>query len=287
MGMDLEQNRGFLVCLWFVSEDGDIAVGVEAVDHTGAGRDGHPQTFVADGHATIWPDLQSGARTPDVRPPCATGCRTQDGAIFPTGFLRGRLGSAAQFAMDFLGVAMATQFGQEGVGRFRGADVFGSEQGGKPSLPVLMLAFDFAFGLGSAGVAQGDAVEVQRGSELGQRLGSLWEEKAMAIHIEFERQAMFGESGGQKVEVGQQVFGVINLSAGADAGTVIQQIEQRIVSLVTWEPTVRCGIQLPECADLEALPAPHRSGRAAWGNGVSQIVGDGPPANGGRIDLKA
>ena len=137
----------------------------------------------------------------------------------------GSIGSAAQFAMDFLGIAMATQFTQEGVGRFRGDDIFGREQSGKPPLPVLVLAFDFTFGLGSASVAKGDAVEVQRGPELGQRLGSLWEEKAMAIHIEFKRQAMFGESGGPEVEVGEQVFGVIDLSAGADAGTVIQQIE--------------------------------------------------------------
>ena len=50
---------------------------------------------------------------------------------------------------------------------------------------------------------------------------------------------------------------------------------------------MRCGVQLPERADLKALPAPNRSGLAAWGNGMSQIVGDGPPANGGRIDLKA
>jgi len=37
MGLDLEQNRGFLMYLWFVSQDGDISVGMEAVDDRGAG----------------------------------------------------------------------------------------------------------------------------------------------------------------------------------------------------------------------------------------------------------
>ena len=113
-----------------------------------------------------------------------------------------------------------------------------------------MLAFDFAFGLRGAGVAQGDAVEMQGGSELSQCFGPLGEEKAMAIDVKFEWQAMFHESGGKKVKVGEQVFGVINLGARADAGAIVQQIEQRIVSFVAWEPTVGSGVQLPECADL-------------------------------------
>lgn len=46
------------------------------------------------------------------------------------------------------------------------------------------------------------------------------------------------------------------------------------------------GVQLPERADLEALPATDRSGCTPGGYGVSQVVGDGPPANGGWIDLK-
>lgn len=127
-------------------------------------------------------------------------------------------------------------------------------------MPVLVLAFDFAFGLRGARVAQGDAVEVQGGSELSQRFGSLREEKAMAIDIKFEWQAMFNESGGKKVKIGEQVFGVIDFGASADAGAIVQQIKQRIVSFIAWEPTVRSGVQLPERADLEALPAPDRSG---------------------------
>ncbi len=80
--------------------------------------------------------------------------------------MSGGIGGAPQFAMDFLGVAMTAQLGQQCVGGFRASDVFGSEQSGKPPLPVLVLPFDFTFGLGRAGVTQGDAVEVQGGPQL-------------------------------------------------------------------------------------------------------------------------
>ena len=283
----MEQNRGFLVGHGFMSQDGDVAVGMETVDHPGAGSDSRAEAFITNGHATIGAYFQRGTGTPDVRPPGATGCRTQGRAIFLASFLGSGIGRAAQFTMDFLGVAMLTQLGQEDVGRFRCSNIFGSEQRRQAALPVLVLAFDFAFGLRGAGVAQGDAVEVQRGSELSQGFGSLGKEKAVAIHIKFQRQSMLGEGGGEEVEVSQEVFGVINFGAGANAGTVIQQIEQRIVSFVAWEPTVRRGIQLPERTDLETLPAADGSGWAAWRRGVGQMVGEGPPADGGRVDWKA
>jgi len=163
---------------------------METVNNTGASGDASAQTFVTDRDAAVGADFQSGTYTPDVRPPGATRCRTQGRAVFPTGFMSGCIGSAAQFSMDFLGVAMAAQLGQERVGGFRGSDVLGSEKSGKPPLPVLVLAFDFTFGLGSPSVTQRDAIEVQGGSELSQRLGTLWEEKALAIHVKFKRQTM-------------------------------------------------------------------------------------------------
>jgi hypothetical protein len=45
----------------------------------------------------------------------------------------------------------------------------------------------------------------------------------VAIHVEFERQAMFGEGGGEEVEVSEEIFAVINRGSGADAGAVIEQ----------------------------------------------------------------
>ena len=150
-----------------------------------------------------------------------------------------------------------------------------------------MLALDFAFGLRGAGVTEGDAVKVERRAELGEGVGILREEETVAIDVEFEGQAVFGEGVGQEVEVGQEVFAVVDRGAGAEAGAIIQQIEQRIVPFVAWEPAVRGGVELPERPDLEALPAAQGSRGAAGGFGVRETVGDGPAADGGGIELAA
>ncbi len=190
--------------------------------------------------------------------------------------------------MDFLGVTVVAELGKQRVGVFRCGDVFGGKKGGQPALPVLVLTFDFAFGLGSAaGVAQRDAVEVQCGSKLGQSLRSLGKEEAVAIDVEFQWQAMLDESGGQKIEVRRQIFGVVNFSARADAGTIIQQVQQGIMALVAWEPAMRGGIQLPKSAHLEALPATEGSRLTSRRCRMSQGVGDGPAAHCGRVHLNA
>lgn len=111
MGLGLQEYGGFLVCFGVVGEDGDISVWMEAVDDACAGGDAGSQAFVADGNAAVGTDFQSGACAPDVRPPWATRDWTQGGAIFTTGFVGGGIRSAAQFAMDFLGIAMAAQGG--------------------------------------------------------------------------------------------------------------------------------------------------------------------------------
>jgi len=58
------------------------------------------------------------------------------------------------------------------------------------------------------------------------------------------------------------------------------------MALVSGEPTVRRGIQLPERADLKALPAAEGSGLTAGLDRMSQSVSDGPAAHGGRVQLK-
>jgi hypothetical protein len=69
-----------------------------------------------------------------------------------------------------------------------------------------------------------------------------------------------GEKGGQSalpalVLTFDFAFGLANFGARADAGTITQQVQQRIMALVAWEPTVRGRIQLPKSANFEALPA--------------------------------
>lgn len=286
-GAHLEEKLGAFSWLGFVGEDADGAVGMEAVEDAGAGTDPDAQAFVADGHPAIGADLERGAQAPDIGPPAAAGHGPQAGALFPLGGAEGGVGGAAQFAVAFVGVAVAAQVGAERVGRLGRGDGFGGEEGRPAALPVWMLAFDLALGLGRAGVAQGDAVEVERGPELGEGVGALGKEQAVAVHIEFEGQAVFGEGGGEEVEVSQEVFALINLGPGADARAVIEQIEERIIFRVAGEPAVGRGVELPERAGLEALPAAQRGGRA-WGReGMSQVVGEGPAPHGGGVELAA
>jgi len=98
---------------------------------------------------------------------------------------------------------------------------------------------------------------------------------------------MLGESGGQEVEVSEQVFAVINRGSGADARAVIEQIQEGIMFSVAGEPAVRGGVELPKRADFQALPAAHRGGRARCGEGVSQMMSQGPAAHGGGVDPDA
>jgi hypothetical protein len=53
----------------------------------------------------------------------------------------------AQFAMHFLGVAMRSQSVDLRMGEGDLSNLFAGEVGGQPSLPELMFAFDFAFGI--------------------------------------------------------------------------------------------------------------------------------------------
>jgi hypothetical protein len=57
MSLDVEQNRGFLVWFGFLSEDGDVAVGLETVNDAGARGDARAQPFVANGDATVGADF--------------------------------------------------------------------------------------------------------------------------------------------------------------------------------------------------------------------------------------
>lgn len=79
---------------------------VEAQNHLGAGGTFDAEALGADGNTAIGTDLDGGADTPNIRPPrAARGC-PQDGPIFLLGEFPGILRGQAQFAMDFVDVAM-------------------------------------------------------------------------------------------------------------------------------------------------------------------------------------
>lgn len=164
----------------FVAEDGDVAVGMEAVDEAGAWRSLDAETAGACGDAAIWRDGDRGAEAPDVGPPRAAGSWPQRRAAFLLGGLPGGERSHGQFAMAFMGVAVEAEFCQQGVEGFEGGDGFCGAEGGEAVLPVLVAAFDLAIGLRVGSVAEGDAVKVERGAELSERLGNRGEEEAVA-----------------------------------------------------------------------------------------------------------
>ena len=66
-------------------------------------------------------------------------------------------------------------------------DLFTGEVGGQAALPVLVFAFDFAFGLGRGGIAEADVIELERPAQLGQGVGILGEKEAVIIHVDLER----------------------------------------------------------------------------------------------------
>lgn len=258
---------------------------MEAVDEAGSRRGGDFDAEGACGDATVGGDGDGGAEAPDVGPPRAFGCGAQGGAAF---FLRGLPGTQrghGQFAVALVGVAMAAEVGEEEVGGWDVGERVGGEERGDAVLPVLVAAFDFALGLRSGRVAKGDVVKMERGAELGEGVGDGGEEEGMAIDVEAQREAVFKEGAREEVEVGGEIFGGIDACADAAAAAIIEHVEER-EQRAFGPPAVRSGVELPERADLAALPA--ADGGARFGRGLfgGEAIGERETADGGRIELE-
>ena len=87
---------------------------------------------------------------------------------------------------------------EQTVGAFEFQDAVGRQEGRQAFLPVVMTTFDFALGLGGGGEAQGDAVEVERGAQLGERVGVMGVEEGVVVDIEGQRQAVGWKVRGRK-----------------------------------------------------------------------------------------
>lgn len=72
------------------------------------------------------------------------------------------------------------------VGPCQFYDVLGGQQGDETFLPVVVTAFDFAFGLGCWSVEEFDAVEVEGRAELGEGVGVVGVEEGVEVHVESE-----------------------------------------------------------------------------------------------------
>jgi len=213
----MEQDDGFGARGWRVLEVIDIAIGAQAADYFGTRGciDGLAQG--TDGDFAIVTDADFGLLAPDERPPRAGRNGAQDGMfLFECLFLGGE-GGDAQLPVDFVPVDVWQQLVQEVVGPLQLEDAVCRQQGREAFLPVIVAAFDFTFCLGCWGVAKGDAVEVERGTELGEGVRGVGKKEGVAVNIEGQGQAVGLEGASQEVKMSQEGFGVIE--AGADIVT--------------------------------------------------------------------
>jgi hypothetical protein len=85
---------------------------------------------------------------------------------------------------------------EQTIGAFEFHDSVSRQEGRQAFLPVVMATFDFALGLRGGGEAQGDAIEVERGAQLGERVGVVGVEEGVVVDLEGQGQAVGLEGAG-------------------------------------------------------------------------------------------
>ena len=259
---------------------------MEAEDYFGARGTFDTESLGTNGNATIGADPDGRAETPNIGPPGATWGRTQDGALFILGEFPGLLRGHAQFAMGFVGVAMESQSVDVGVGVFDLSDVFAGEIGREPALPELVFALDFSLGLGRWGIKETNVIELEGRAELGERIGILGEEHGVIIDVDLQRSAVDQEGGGEEIEIGQEEFSAIKFGTDKHAAAIVEHIEHGKVQRAGREPAMGGSVQLPEFADLGALPAAHGCVRAFGRSRMRIIILNRPAADLGAVQLE-
>ena len=126
--------------------------------------------------------------------------------------------SGTDLAVFFVAIVVEAEFIEEAVGFRESGDVFGGEECGEAFLPEVMQTFDFAFGLWGGREAQGDLVEMQGGTELGEGIGLMGEEEGMIIDVEREREATSHKGAGEKVEMGQECLAWVEPNREGEGG---------------------------------------------------------------------
>ena len=143
----MEQDDGFGVWNGGVAEIIDVSIWPQTTDDRGAWgcRDG----------LALGADADAGLLTLDIGPPRAAG----DGRMTERFSARAWAwpGGLAEFAVDFMLVGVRHELVQTVIGPDEFTDAVGSQEGDEAFLPVVVAAFDFAFGLGCWGVEQFDA----------------------------------------------------------------------------------------------------------------------------------
>ena len=90
--------------------------------------------------------------------------------------------------MFFHLVVVLAQLVQQRIGLGEISDLLGSKKRGQPILPEGVASLDFALGLRSGGKAQGDAVKMKGGGQLGVRFRGMGEEETVVINVKAQRQ---------------------------------------------------------------------------------------------------
>ena len=283
----VQQDDRFGFTIGSVAEVEDVSVGPQAAHDAAAGWGRKSLALESNGNFAVIADAYAGALAPDVGPPRAGGSGPQHGAFFGEGLLPCGVRGDGQLAVDFVLIGVGEELVEQVVGPVQFENAVGHQQRGQSFLPVVVAALDLAFGLGRGGVAQGHAVEVQRGTELGEGIRVVGEEEGMVVHIEGQRQAVGEEDAGEEVEVGQEGFAVVEASPEVVAGGVVEEIEQDLLVRTVRQPRVRAGVVLPEGAQIAGLPAFDGLGGFFVAGVRGQLVFQCPAADAGAVGLKA
>jgi hypothetical protein len=282
----MKQDDGFGIFVWGVAEVVDVTIGAETADDGGAGWGVNGLALGADGDFAVVTDADAGLLAPDVGPPRAVGIGLEDGALFGEGLLVGGVGCLAEFAVDFVLVGVGDELVEQMVRPDQFNDAVSGQEGDEAFLPVVVTAFDFAFGLGRWGVEQLDAVEVEGCAELGEGVGVVGVEEGVVVHIKGQGQAVGLEDAGKEVEVGQEGFAGVEACAGVETGGVVEDFQQDLFVGTAGQPGVRGGIVLPEGPVIAGLPAFDGLGSGFAASVGGELMGDGPAADAGAVGFE-
>jgi hypothetical protein len=282
----MEQDNGFGSLVWSVAEVVDVSIGAEAADDGGAGWSVNGMALGADGDFAVVADADAGLLAPDVGPPRAMGDWAEDGTFFGEGLLLSGLGCLAEFAVDFMLVGVGHELVDQVVGPDQFDDVVGGQKGHETFLPVVVAAFDFAFGLRGWGIEQVDAVEVKGLAELGEGVGVVGVEEGVVVHIEDQGQTVGLEDAGEEVEVGQQSFVLVEACAGVEPRGIVEDVQQDLFVGAVGQPGVRAGVVLPEGAVVAGLPAFDGFGGGFVAGVGGQLMGEGPTPDAGTVGFE-
>lgn len=283
---DMEKRNGFIFWVWSVLEVIDVAVWAEAADDGGTRWGGNGMALGTNRDFAIVAAADAGLLAPDKGPPRTSRSGPKDGVFFGAGLGFGGLGCGAEFAVDFVLVGVDQELVEQTVGGFEFEDAISGEQWREAFLPVVMAAFDFAFGLRGWGVEEFDAVEVEGGAELGEGVGVVGVEEGVKVHIERHGQPVDFEDAGEEVPMGQQGFGGIEACPDIEAGGVVEDVEEGLFVGVAGQPGMGAGVVLPERSQVAGLPAFDGFGGGFVAGIGGKLVLDGPAADAGAVGFE-